>query len=227
MSETEAGRRFLEKLRENHDDDELRTNGAEKRPPHREGSPRRTGSRGGGTGVVSSLRVPLLELKRKQSALRASLEELIVEYLRGLTAEGEPDLSNEYFDHNRKKRDNRRRRTYTSNTDTFANEIDGNADSVSNNIEIDVLSENDAERRRVQYNAGNLTEIDENSEYSSDEARPSTMKYSGESVVQQKDRPVCGEQKRRVIHLDRHILDSAVGNESDYEHNIRRLLNYR
>lgn len=190
-----------------------------------------TGSnRGGGNignygGTSNNLRIPLLELKRRQSTLRASLEELIVEYLRGLTAEGESDLSNEYFEHNRERREKREKRR-TKNT--MLHDIDGLGSS--NDIEIDVLSESDKRdgggggergRHRVEHGASIISDVDDkNNELNTD----------GRATVRddkRKEQIVCAEQNRRITHLDRNALDSAVGNESDYEHNIRRLLNYR
>lgn len=236
ISETEAGRRFLEKLRENHDDDVLVGGGDEKRPKESVsvGTAIGDGSSGGGrfsgghSGGISSLHIPLLELKRKQSALRASLEELIVEYLRGLTAEGENDLSTEYFEHNRERRKKRDHRTKNGNNvnagrQSRSNSISSTASTVGNDIEIDVLSESDEKRKRIQFSDGSITEFDENAAVA-DAAAALHAQAIKKELLQQ---PVCGAKKRRIIHLDRNVLDSAVGNESDYEHNIRRLLNYR
>lgn len=230
ISETEAGRRFLEKLRENHDDDVLVGGHAEKRPKESAsvGTAIGDGSSGGGRfsaghgGGISSLHIPLLELKRKQSALRASLEELIVEYLRGLTAEGDNDLSNEYFEHNRERRKKRDHRTGTAGQ-SRSNSISSTASTVGNDIEIDVLSESDEKRKRIQFSDGSITELDENAV----EAEAAAALHAQTIKKELLQQPVCGVKKRRIIHLDRNVLDSAAGNESDYEHNIRRLLNYR
>lgn len=160
-------------------------------------------------------------MKRKQTALRASLEELIVEYLRGLTGEGDNDLSNEYFEHHRERREKRERRKNDANV--RSNEVTGG--SVADNIEIDVLSESDrnggSDRRRLRFGATeNITDV-ESEEYNED---GSSRKHG--KVATKKD-AVCTEQKRRISHLDRNVLEQALANESDYEHNIRRLLNYR
>lgn len=229
ISETEAGRRFLEKLRENHDDDDVRAGNDGKRPSHGNKPSRRSGSRTdvGGSGTVSSLHVPLLELKRKQSALRASLEELIVEYLRGLTADSEPDLTKDSFQHSRVRRSSRRQRVEAQNANPNVNHTEANTKNIINDIEIDVLTANDVERRHIQLASGNLSDLYENSEYINDEVPPATLTHIDDSVGKQKDQTVCGNQKRRVVHFDREVLDSVVENESDYEHNIRRLLNYR
>lgn len=241
----------MEKLRENHDDDVLVGGHVEKRPKESAsigtsigGGSSSSGRFAGGHsgGGLSNLHIPLLELKRKQSVLRASLEELIVEYLRGLTAEGDNDLSNEYFEHNRERRKKRDHRTKTNtnsndlnnsrdsgnsgsdggNRNSRSNIISSTASTVGNDIEIDVLSERDDKRKRIQFSDGSITELDENT------VAAETAATHGKTIKKElQQQPVCGVKKRRIIHLDRNVLESAVGNESDYEHNIRRLLNYR
>lgn len=224
ISETEAGRRFLEKMRENHGDDEIISK--EKQPISKTSGDNLAGSGGninnGRSTANIGFRIPLFELKRRQTALRASLEELIVEYLRGLTAEGESDLSNEYFEHNRERREKRDRRTKNA----MLNDIDGLRSSVANDIEIDVLSESDKKdgidrgRHRTEHGASITSDVDEKNILNSD-GNAKVKNNNG------KEQLVCTEQNRRITHLDRDVLEAAVGNESDYEHNIRRLLNYR
>lgn len=143
------------------------------------------------------------DLKQKRTKLRASLEELIVEYLRSLAPEDD-----EQYSDRRLKRDTNGKAVDALSADATQNlnnlNISGSEKSAINAIVVKNESHPSAERtdERVQIDNENTT-----------------------SSLSSKN--VCAERKQRITQLDRIELEKALQNESDYEHNIRRLLNYR
>lgn len=139
------------------------------------------------------------DLKQKRTKLRASLEELIVEYLRSLAPDGE----DQHLDR-RHKRDINGNPGDTLSDDAAKNvneNIDGSGKSAINAIVV------------------------KNESHISDDRNDGRVQIDNENATLPKY--VCAESKQRVTQLDRIELEKALQNESDYEHNIRRLLNYR
>lgn len=144
------------------------------------------------------------ELKRKRMTLRASLEELLVEYLHGL-APNSDDVTN---DHSRIKR----RANAPQNNQFSVN------DRTNENIDTEHINNANAENRVQNKQSAKMQheniDIDDDSSSTNTTATNST-------------KSVCSERKRRVTQLDRNEVASAIQDISDHEYNIRRLLNYR
>lgn len=182
LFESEAGRRFLHALRQRHeeDDDENDSNVSEEEQS---------------TEVeVDQRRVR----KRKRVTLRASLEELIVEYLRSLAPDS--DVS-ETLLRRRKRRDQMKNQSVSNDTET---------DSVQFN-----------------FDYFNVTKDDENSEMVDRIESHLTNDVDTNATTTTTTKSVCHERRQRVTQLDRHELEKALQNDSGIEHNIRQLLNYR
>lgn len=182
LSETEAGRKFLQALRERHDEDE------EARPQVQASS------------ILGSV-IHRDDLKQKRTKLRASLEELIVEYLRSLAPEEE--------DRHLERRHKR--------------EINGNS--------IDALSDDDAAKKLNRSASGSVKSainaiVLKNESHISDDRNGDPVQIDNENATLS-SKNVCAERKQRIAQLDRIELEKALQNESDYEHNIRSLLNHR
>lgn len=178
LSETEAGRRFLETLRQRHDEDEELEVESKRR-------------------FFPEEKLHRDELKRKRMTLRASLEEMIEEYLRGIAPESD-HFSNEYI--NRKKR-NKRNVTISELSD---NEINlENGEVIAN--------------KSGEINAENSTAISDRSENQDSDV------FSSDANLDD----MCSERRRRITQLDRIELDKALQNSSDEEYSVRQLLNYR
>lgn len=142
-------------------------------------------------------------LKQKRTKLRASLEELIVEYLRSLAPEDDDRHSDR-----RHKRD-----------------INGNA--------IDALSDDAAKNANRNPSGSEKSAINaivvKNESHISDGHTDEPVQNENENATStsSSSKTVCAERKKSVSSLDRVQLEKALQNESDYEHNIRLLLNYR
>lgn len=141
------------------------------------------------------------ELKRKRMTLRASLEELLVEYLRGLA----PDDDGITNDHSRIKR-----RANAPQPNQFpAN------DQTNENIDTENKNNANAENRVQNKQSAKIQQ--ENIDI--DDSTNTTSTNSTQIL--------CPQRKRRVTQLDRNELASAIQDISEHEYNIRRLLNYR
>lgn len=179
LLETEAGRKFLQALRERHEEDE------EIEPQVQASS------------LLGSV-YRRDSIKEKRTKLRASLEELIVEYLRSLAPESD-DLLVE------------RERRYKREIDD--NSVDALSDAIAQKLKESVSVESE----QSAINAILL----KNESHISDDREPTAM--PNENATQ----TVCVDRRQRITQLDRIELEKALQNESDYEHNIRTLLNYR
>lgn len=183
LSETEAGRKFLQALRERHEEDE-------EAPPQVQAS-----------SILGSV-FHRDDLKQKRTKLRASLEELIVEYLRSLAPEEDDQHAAR-----RKKR-----------------ELNGNS--------IDALSDDDDVAEKLNRNVSGSEKsaangiVLKNESHMSDDRSGERVQIDNENATSP-SKNVCAERKQRIAQLDRIELEKALQNESDYEHNIRSLLNYR
>lgn len=178
LSETEAGRKFLQALRERHVEDE------EARPQVQASS------------ILGSV-FHRDDLKQKRTQLRASLEELIVEYLRSLA----PEEDDQHAERRRKR------------------EINGNS--------IDALSDDDDLAEKMNRSVSGSEKSAINAIVLKNESHISDDRSGDNENATSSSKNVCAERKQRIAQLDRIELEKALRNESDYEHNIRSLLNYR
>lgn len=181
LLETEAGRKFLQALRERHEEDEDVV-------PQVQAS-----------SILASV-YQRDDLKQKRTKLRASLEELIVEYLQSLA----PEEGDQHLDR-RHKRD-----------------MNGNSD--------DALSDEPAKNLKRNISGSEISAMNaivvKNESHISDERNDERVQINNEKTTTS-SKNLCAERRRRITQLDRIELEKALQNESDYEHNIRRLLNYR
>lgn len=204
LSETIAGRRFLETLRQHHEEDEkIDTT-----------EPNALNVRIASFGLGQKSKSDPNDLKRKRMTLRASLEELLVEYLRNLAPEHD---DGSIGDRSRVKR--------------HANPSNGIANDKESNTESDksILSRSDVNNSSAK--AANLIG-DNNSVAPALLLNESIDANDGDddnrvNATSSTPKNVCAERRQRISQLDRNELDAALQNHTDYEHNIRRLLNYR
>lgn len=145
------------------------------------------------------------EFKQKRMTLRASLEEMIVEYLRGLAPDDER-IADRHFE--RMKRDDGIDVHTESKTEKYS-------EVVLNGVQSDEFNKNNTKRVQNQMDARNM-ELVKNESHANDNENKKTSAKN-----------VCYERRQRITQLDRIELNSAIQNDSDYEHNIRNLVNYR
>lgn len=184
MAETEAGKKFLETMRRSKEieaalNDSIAANKIADLKHHN-----------------------YVDLKLKRNSLRASLEELILEYLKGLAPS--PNDEENYMEFS--KRIRKKREIYVNEENKHENNSD--------KLDLDA----DSVYQRTELGAMNIT-------VTSDEDYDSDTKYDRYKSVS--ERSVCLEHRRRITQLDQFILDKSSENEADDEHNIRRILNYR
>lgn len=188
LDETVAARRLLEALR-SHKKDNDTTNPTEQ------------------TIKVASFDFGLVpkddanDLKRKRMTLRASLESLLVEYLRGLAPDND-GLTD----------DPRGGRVKRSNSVDIALRTNDQNKSENSNAE----NVNNLNVRNEKLSRNNNSEAYENDEIDDRDNRTSNA-----------SRSFCPERNHRVTQLDRNELATAIQNISEHEHNIRSLLNHR
>lgn len=222
FDEALAGRRFLEALRQHHDemynDD---SNATSVRPSVHRDVKTASAFNFGATPKADDAN----ELRRKRMNLRASLEELLVEYLNLRTASVTDDTSNDAIN-DRDDRLPRVKRSSKSLPQTIANARNSqirkrNVDAATDDDHISsrVNSANDEQRlqtssQTVEIPNGSI-QIDEDSADNSNATATNVTKS------------VCPQRRRRITQLDRNELAKAIQSGSEHEHNIRGLLNYR
>lgn len=192
--ETLAGRRFLKVLRESHKVEDESTDPKVQTV--------KTASFNFG---VSPKKDDVNDLKRKRMTLRTTLEELLVEYLRGLAPDGEDPAEKQS---RVKRNENSVQHQDFSQYDENRNE-NSDAENVNNS---NVRAEN-----RIRSNNYSVENTNEHIE----------LEDGGNATVSNSSKNVCAERRQRITQLDRNELNAAIQNVSEHEHNIRRLLNYR
>lgn len=170
--ETQAGRKFLQTLRKH--DDEIENNDE----------------------TIRNSNYDKIDPIEKKDNLRASLERLIVEYLKKLTSD-----DRESFE------DNPRNRRNLNNLTSLV-PVKSDSENLNNKTDSEVIEE------RIEIGVRNIT-VSESVDSYEDKIN---MLY---------EQTMCSERKRRIAQLDRFELEDALKNETDTEHNIRRILNYR
>lgn len=167
--ETQAGRKFLQTLRKH--DDEIENNDETKKNYEK------------------------INPIEKKDNLRASLERLIVEYLKKLTSD-----DRESFEDNPRNRRN-------LNNLTSLQPIKSDSENLINKTDSEV-------EERIEIGVRNITVTE-------------SVDSNEEKINMLYEQTMCSERKRRIAQLDRFELEDALRNETDNEHNIRRILNYR
>lgn len=175
LNETIAGRRFLDALRKNHKKID-------------ESTPAVETVKAASFNFDSKPKEDANELKRKRMNLRASLEELLVEYLHGLA----PDEA--AADRSRVKR--------------------SPIDRMTQNSDAEIV--NKSKRREENHN-----------NYSGESVKESIRVDDTANATRNASKSVCAERRQRITQLDRNELSAVFNHDSDKEHNIRRMLNYR
>lgn len=148
------------------------------------------------------------DIKRKRLTLRASLESLLVEYLRGLAPDDDGG-----FDDDRSRVKRSAAAAAISPSMQNNDDQNRNENSDAKNINSSTLREKDETRVRNNYSVKNTNEFDV-----ADDRINQTTNAS---------RSFCPERRQRITQLDRNELAKAIQNISEHEHNIRSLLNYR
>ncbi|XP_055298698.1 uncharacterized protein LOC129566635 isoform X2 [Sitodiplosis mosellana] len=192
LDETVAARRLLEVLRRSHKKEDDRTEPTVQTV--------KTASFDFGLKPKDDVN----DLKRKRLTLRASLESLLVEYLRGFAPNDDDGFAD---DRSRVKRS--AAATGLQNNDDQNRNENSDAENVnSSNVR------EDENRVRNNYSDKNTNEFD----VVADDRANRTTNAS---------RSFCPERRQRITQLDRNELTKAIQNISEHEHNIRSLLNYR
>lgn len=193
--ETIAGRRFLEALRQHH-----KSRNQTIQPTVQSV---KTASFNFGLTPKDAKDDDANELKRKRMTLRASLEELLVEYLNLRSLTTDDDGLND--DRSRVKRDansplsNRFRR----------HDQNRNENSDAENVNISNTEKRVQTNSNAEIRLGNI-EIDDTN-----------------NATTNSSKSVCPQRRQRITQLDRNELATAIQSDSEHEHNIRSLLNYR
>jgi hypothetical protein len=186
VHQTEAGRRFLEALRQQ----DLIEEKVSPPPPNLE---------------------PVITAKEKRNSMRASLERLIVKYLRKITSDTDDDDMEDASE--RRNRRNLNNSTQFTFGDDIAKMRDANFDKTNG----DKVSEDEYES----------AEDDGDDEASTDDGLSEQMDGNKIKHSMWNGNLQCSEKKRRITQLDRFELQKSVENEMDNEINIRNVLSYR
>lgn len=215
--ETMAGRRFLDALRQHHETD----NNVTVRPSvHRNIKTASTFNFG-----MTPTAADANELRQKRMNLRASLEELLVEYLNLRTASVTDDTSNDATNDDHRSRVKRSSKSFPQ-SNAYARipkkrNVNGNNnnDGDDDHIESRINNANDEHRMRISSqiveNSNRNIEIDVDDDDKSNVTATNVTKS------------VCSQRRQRITQLDRNELATAIQSGSAHEHNIRGLLNYR
>ncbi|XP_055643472.1 uncharacterized protein LOC129779793 isoform X2 [Toxorhynchites rutilus septentrionalis] len=248
LQEKEAGQRFLQTLRRNHDHENERE----------ENIPSIAASIQPANGSAN-----VRAVKDKRSSMRATLEHMIVRYLRRITSSGEEDREDEHGGYESSSMRYRRQAAATAMVDANGTEpgsgsdntteVAGNEGLLGSSVEITLLT-NDTDSGIIINGSvvGNLGEqhgepfaksdaesVKENvyvlpsAQVSSEEEKSSKIVYdSGERppARSRKHKPKkkeCTSVRQRIAQLDRFELEKSMRNDSFREYNIRNALNYR
>lgn len=206
FAETVAGRKFLETLRQHHDEDDVNTKKQQKGIPNSSDNS-----------------------KENLKDMRSKLEGLLVAYLTNLSPGGEQlseELNGNSLKNIRKKRDDIDSNvTKNSVTSEYENKLNSNELDVDA-VEID-KSDNVSDapnktsaikfenKKRLQIGVRNITVVN------------STELNSSENTNDTSAQNECNLRKQRITVLDRYDLNNSMQKETNSEHNIRLLLNYR
>jgi hypothetical protein len=191
VQQTEAGRRFLEALRQQDLIEEKVSP-----PPNVE---------------------PVITAKEKRTSMRASLERLIVKYLRKITSDTDDDMEDASERRNRRNLNN-------ATQFTFGDDIAKMRDRVIDKTNGDTLSEDEYESAEDDD-----VEAEDEAEEESSTDDGLSEKMDGNKIKHSmwNGNLLCSEKRRRITQLDRFELQKSVENEMDNEINIRDVLNYR
>lgn len=205
MAETEAGRRFLEQLR--------RAHLSEQHEDHRSMD----------HNDAALIHDPIFSLKAKRNSLRASLEQLIVQYLNGLSGPADSEFSDNYLEYSRKRRNSDNE---SAIDDNLGKVIDKSENEVSYDDEDDDddNEETDDDGKfpsRIEIGVRNITVPESEFESYVDKVD----RY--DHILLGRKKSICPIRRRRVTQLDQYEMSLSIQNESTLEHNIRRVLNYR
>lgn len=212
--ETITGRRFLEALRQHH---ELDDNNTVRPNVHRN------------VKTASSFNFGMkpkaddaddLKLKQKRMNLRASLEELLVEYLNLRTASVTDDTSGDATNADDRSRVKRSSKSYPQSAAHARIPQKRNINDNNDHIKSEINNANHEEHRmrnsrQTVENPNGSTEMDNDDDDKSNMTAANVTKS------------VCPQRRQRISQLDRNELATAIQSGSEHEHNIRGLLNYR
>ncbi|XP_055388084.1 uncharacterized protein LOC129616470 [Condylostylus longicornis] len=173
------------------------------------------------------------QLNARKASLRASLEKLIIRYLRKLS----PDENFDYEMHKRSiryKRNMRRKRvkrlSKQNSTKNSKESIEELNISYDNDFDINFNDTDDQNttkydkmvlgKSHLRINLGEHFVVDEN-------FGNKKLEYEQRQQKLKEIRLFCPDQKRKVSSLDRFDIENSYRNESMEDYNIRRLLNRR
>ncbi|XP_055547690.1 uncharacterized protein LOC129731601 [Wyeomyia smithii] len=241
LEEKEAGQRFLQTLRRNHE--------------HKRSREETSPSVGAVHEAGSAEPVNVRTVKDKRSSLRTKLEHLIVRYLRRFTSSGEDEETDESGGHESSSSRYRRQVSIDGNgsvidsvggdnlTDVYGNK------ALESSVEITLLTNNDTD-------SGNGSVVEDSRVLSalpiigtdvvdSVDVLASTVVANAEDKMskftddsdESENSPVndrlhhrmheCGSMRKRITQLDKFEIQKSMQNDSFHEYNIRNALNYR
>lgn len=217
--ETIAGRRFLEALRQNHGTETNDTVAAV--PPNvlpnvRTASSFNFGVTPKADGDVDDAN----DLQRKRMNLRASLEELLVEYLNLRTTSSVADDETSDDTAN----DGNRSRVKRASSESFPQSAAIHARLPQKRN----VNDNDAKIRINIGNGEHRLPISQTGEIPNESIELDNDDYGNSTAATNATaKNVCEQRRQRITQLDRNELATAIHSGSEHEHNIRGLLNYR